>query len=45
MLVELRNQYAGKNQMEKVREVDRVMDEIGNRTGKLIQVKDLQKKN
>ena len=45
MLVELRNQYSVNNQMEKVREVDRIMDEIGKRTGKSIQVKDLQKKN
>ena len=45
MLVELRNQYAGNNQMEKVREVDRIMDEIGKWTGKSIQVKELQKKN
>jgi hypothetical protein len=45
MLVELRNQYASKYQIEKVREVDRIMDEIGNRTGKSIQVKELQKKN
>lgn len=45
MLIELRNQYVVNNQMEKVREVDRIMDEIGKRTGKSIQVKELQKNN